>query len=153
MKKATADDDSGWFWFCWHPRRSRRYPAKILNDLDFAHDIALLESSIPQAQAQLTRTAEAAKDIISVPKPEYMNTNCHYQPVLQVYREPINHVTDFEHLGSKIKSAASDFRRRKALALSAFRKLERLWRSPQLTISTKVNWFYTTCVTILLYCC
>ena len=32
-----------------HPRRSRRYPAKILNDLDFADDIAMLESSISQS--------------------------------------------------------------------------------------------------------
>ena len=50
-------------------------------------------------------------------------------------------------------SAASDFKRRKALAWSAFWKLERLWRSPQLSISAKVNLFYTTCVTILLYGC
>ena len=68
MKKATADLDSG---VVTHPRRSRRYPAKVLNDLDFADDTALLESSLSQAQAQLTSTAEAAKDlglIISVSK-------------------------------------------------------------------------------------
>ena len=39
-----------------HPRRSRRYPAKMLNDLDFADDIALLESSMPRAQSQISRT-------------------------------------------------------------------------------------------------
>ena len=43
MKKATADFDSG---VVTHPRRSGRYQAKVLNDLDFADDIALLESSI-----------------------------------------------------------------------------------------------------------
>jgi len=32
-----------------HPRQSRRYPAKFLNDLDFADDIALLESSMLRA--------------------------------------------------------------------------------------------------------
>ena len=126
MMKATADVESG---VVTHPRRSRRYPAKILNDLDFAHDIALLESSIPKAQAQLTHTAEAAKDlglIISVLKTEYMTANCNPQPSLQVYGEPINHVTDFKYLGSKMASAASDLKRRKALAWSAFWKLERL---------------------------
>ena len=87
MKKATAGLDSG---VVTHPRPSRRYPAKVLNDLDF---------------------------------------------------------------GSKMASAASDFKRCKALAWSAFWKLEHLWRSPQLTISAKVNLFYTTCVTILLYGC
>ncbi|XP_072021912.1 uncharacterized protein [Amphiura filiformis] len=39
-----------------YPRRSRRYLAKLLNDLDFTDDIALLESSTPRAQSQLSRT-------------------------------------------------------------------------------------------------
>ena len=82
-----------------------------------------------------------------------MTANCHPQPSLQVYDEPINHVTDFKYLDSKMASAASDFKRCKALAWSAFWKLEHLWRSPQLAISVKVNLFYTTCVTILLYDC
>ena len=55
LKKATSQLDSG---VVTHPRRSRRHPAKSLNDLDFADDIALLESSIFRAQAQLTKTAE-----------------------------------------------------------------------------------------------
>ena len=50
MKKATEDTDSG---VVTNPRQSRRHPAKILKDLDFADDIALLETSIPYAQAQL----------------------------------------------------------------------------------------------------
>ena len=69
LKKATSDVDSG---VTTHTRRSRRYPAKRLNDLDFADDIALLE-------ALLTRTATAARDlglIISVPKTEYVTANC-----------------------------------------------------------------------------
>ena len=32
-----------------HPCQSRRYPAKSLNDLHFADNIAPLESSIPRA--------------------------------------------------------------------------------------------------------
>ena len=39
------------------PRKSGRYSAKVLNDLDFADEIALIESSISRAQSQLTRTA------------------------------------------------------------------------------------------------
>ena len=127
--------------------------AKILNDLDFAEDIALLKSSISHAQAQLTSTVEAAKDllIISASRTKYMTATCHQQPSLQVCGKPINHVADFKYLGSKIASAAGDFKRRNALAWSAFWKLERFWRSPQLTIFAKVNLFYTTCLTILLY--
>ncbi|XP_068703873.1 uncharacterized protein [Montipora foliosa] len=153
LTKATSDIDSG---VVTHPRRSRRYLAKVLNDLDFADDIALLESTVPLAQTQLTRTASTSKDlglIINVPKTEYMTANCHPTPPLQVYGEAINHVTDFTYFGSQMASSASDFKRRKVLAWGAFWKLERFWRSSQLPISTKVNFVYTTCVTDLLYGC
>ena len=92
---------------------------QVLNDLDFSDNIALLESTIPRAQAQLSSTATAAKDldlIITVHKTEYIHDcNCHPNPTLQVYGESINHVTDFRYLGSKMVFAASDFTRRKAL--------------------------------------
>ena len=153
LKKATSQLDSG---VVTHPRRSRRHPAKSLNDLDFADDIALLESSISRAQAQLTKTAEAAADlglVISAPKTEYMTVNCNPQPALQVYGDPINHVSDFRYLGSMVASGSSDLKRRKSLAWCAFWKLEQLWKSPHISITTKVKLFNTTCVTILLYGC
>ena len=153
LKKATLQLDSG---VVTHPRRSRRHPAKSLNDLDFADDIALLESSISRAQAQLTKTAEAAADlglVISAPKTEYMTVNCNPQPTLQVYGDPINHVSDFKYLGSMVASGSSDLKRRKSLAWCAFWKLEQLWKSPHISITTKVKLFNTTCVTILLYGC
>ena len=152
LEKASVGDSG----VVTHPRRSRRYPAKVLNDLDFADDIALLESSISRAQSQLTRTANAAADlglIISAPKTEYMVINCHPQPPLEVYGNAINKVEDFKYLGSMMASSSGDFKKRKGLAWAAFWKLERLWRSPDITISTKVKLFNTTCVTVLLYGC
>ena len=129
---------------------------KSLNDLDFADDIALLESSISRAQAQLTKTAEAAANlglVISAPKTEYMIVNCNPQPALQVYGDSINHVSDFRYLGSMVASGSSDLKRRKSLAWCAFWKLEQLWKSPHISIATKVKWFNSTCVPILLYGC
>ena len=153
LKSSTEGTESG---VETHPRRSRRFPAKVLNDLDFADDIALLESSILRAQEQLSRTAEAAKDlglIISVAKTEYMTINCNPQPPLQVYGESISHVNDFRYLGCMMASSTNDLTRRKALAWSAFWKLERLWRSHVIPIETKIRLFNTTCVTVLLYGC
>ena len=95
---------------------------KVLNDLDLADDITLLESTIPRVQAQLASTAAAAKDlglIISVPKTEYMAVNCHPHQTLQVYGESVHHVTDFRYLVSKMASAASDLKRHKALLVEA----------------------------------
>ena len=153
MMQATRDTPSG---VITHPRRSRRYPAETINDLDFADDIALLESSNIGAQTQLTKTAESAAQlglVISVAKTEYMTFNCSPQPPLHVYGEPIKHVTNFKYLGSMMASSTSDLARRKALAWTAFWKLERLWRNTTIPIGTKVKLFNTTCVTVLLYGC
>ena len=112
LKKATSQLDSG---VVTHPRRS-----KSLNDLDFADDIALLESSISRAQVQLTKTAESAADlglVISAPKTEYMTVNCNPQPALQVYGDPINHVSDFRYLGSMVASGSSDLKKAKVTCL------------------------------------
>ena len=116
----STDGDSG-VLTC--PRKSSRYPAKVLNDLDFADDIALLESSISRAQSQLTRTANAAADlglVISAPKTEYITINCCPQPPLEVYGSTINHVQDFKYLGSMMASSSGDLKRRKGLAWTAF---------------------------------
>ena len=139
LKQATLQLDSG---VVTHPRRSRRHPAKSLNDLDFADDIALLESSISRVQAQLTKTAEAAADlglVISAPETEYITVNCNPQPALQVYGDPINHVSDLRYLGSIVASGSSDLKRRKSLSWCAFWKLEQLWKSPHMSITTKVK--------------
>ena len=81
--------------------------------------MALLESSISQAQAQLSKTAEAAADlglVICAPKTEYVTVNCIPQPALQGYGDPINHVSDFRYLFSMVASGSSDLKRRKSLA-------------------------------------
>ena len=62
-------------------------------------------------------------------------------------------MNDFRYLGSMMASSVSDLKRRKGLAWAAFWKLQRLWRSSTIHISTKVRLFGTTCVTILLYGC
>ena len=79
--------------------------------------------------------------------------NCNPQPALQVYGDPINHVSDFRYLGSMVASGSSDLKRRKSLAWCAIWKLEQLWKSPHIPITTKVKLFNITCVTTLLYDC
>ncbi|XP_071943549.1 uncharacterized protein [Antedon mediterranea] len=131
------------------PRKSRSYPAKILNDLDFADDIALLESSIPRAQSQLTRTANAAADlglIISAPKTEYMVFNCYSQPPLEVYGNAINHATNFKYLGSMMASSSGDFKRRKGLVWTAFWKLENVCGDLHQSKAVQYNQCYCPCV-------
>ena len=81
------------------------------------------------AQAQYTRTAAATEYlglIISVHKTKYMTINCNPQPPLEVYGQPISHVSNFDYLGSVMVSSISDLIRRKALAWPALLKLKRL---------------------------
>ena len=77
LKKATSQLDSG---VVTHPRHSRRHPVKSLNDLEFADDIAFLESSISRAQAQLTKTAEAAADLLVIIPTKDRVYDCELQP-------------------------------------------------------------------------
>ena len=133
LKRATSQLDSG---VVTHPRRSRRHQKKKKKKKK-----ALLDSSISRAQAQLTKTVEAAANlglVISVPKTEYMTVYCNPQPALQVYGDSINHVSDFRYLGSMVASGSSDLKRRKSLAWCALWKLEQLWKSPHISIATKV---------------
>ena len=74
---------------------------------------SILESLMSRAQSQLTRTADAAADlglVSSAPKTEFMTINCDPQPT----------VTNFKYFGSMMASSASDLKRRKALAWTAF---------------------------------
>ena len=71
----------------------------------------------------------------------------------QVYGQPIKHVFNFQYLGSMMASSVSDQTRWRALAWVAFWKLEAIWRSPSISISTKIKLFNTTCVTVLLCGC
>ena len=106
-----------------------RYPREMINDLDFADDIALFENSLEEAQVQLNRTAAEAQKIglvINTKKTEFMtNTSC--KKNLTLNNEDIKLANDFTYLGSKMASTESDVKRRLSLDWSAFWKLERLW--------------------------
>ena len=63
------------------------------------------------AQAQFTRTAAAAEYIgliNSVHKTEYMTINCNPQPPMEVYGQPVRHVSNFKYRGSMMASGIID---------------------------------------------
>ena len=61
LKKATSQLDSG---VVTHPRRCRRHPAKSLDDLDFADDIALMLN--PQFHKQRTSSPKQQKQQLTL---------------------------------------------------------------------------------------
>ena len=127
----------------------------MINDLDFADDIALFENSPKEAQVQLNGTACEAQKIglvINKKKTEFMtNTSC--KKNLTLNNEDIKFANDFTHLGSKMVSTERDVKRRLSLPWSEFWKLERLWRSKTTHLELKIKLFKATCLSILIYGC
>ena len=61
MRSATEGfEDLG---FTLYERRSRRNPAVMITDTDFADDIALISDNLEKAQALLERFETAAKEV------------------------------------------------------------------------------------------
>ena len=84
------------------PRRSSRCTREVINDLDFADDIALFENSLEEAQVQLNRTAAEARKIglvINTKKTEFVS-----KKNLTLNNEDIKLANDFICLGSKMAS-------------------------------------------------
>ena len=102
MKRATENIESGEVT---HPHQSRRHPAKIVNDLYFSDDIALLESSIR------TKCADATYEDSCFSQTKRLCNRCpknwvyahqlqlNHLPPIEVYEQPINHVSNFRSLG------------------------------------------------------
>ena len=69
------------------------HQAKFVNDIDYAGEICLLESSIERAQVQLYLTVEPAASmglLINTSKIEYMTLNCLGNQKLKVRSEALN---------------------------------------------------------------
>ena len=61
LRMATTNAEETGFLIT--PQRSRRHPATILTDTDYADDIALTSNTIKEAQMLLQQVEEAAKQI------------------------------------------------------------------------------------------
>ena len=93
-----------------HPRKSTRCPEKVLNDLDFADDIANLASSVPAAQQQLDDLANEAIKVglhINSTKTEYTTYNIENTPLVH-NNQSLKINNNFKYLGSQMKNSGSD---------------------------------------------
>ena len=142
--------------FEYRPRRSRRDPARFIADLDFADDVALIESSVTRTNTLLKQIYENAKACgleINTEKTEHMRININDPLELKLGDEKIKQVDDFRYLGSQIGSTSNDISKRIANAWVAFWQLTKIWRAPNIELSLKTNIFTAAVVSILLYGC
>ena len=126
-------------------KRSRRYPAKIITDADYADDIAILAHSPNQAEKLLHSLERAAQ------KTEY---KCYNQTgdISTLDGTPLKLVDKFTYLGSSVESTEKDTDTRLTKACTAIDRLSIIWKS-DLTDKMKGSFFQAAVMSILLYGC
>nr|XP_039261658.1 uncharacterized protein LOC120337827 [Styela clava] len=108
--------------------RSRRHPAKVICDADFADDLALMTNNLNQAQILLTGLGQAARQIgqhINGSKTEYMLFNQDNGELNTIGGDVLNQVEDFRYLGGWVNTCSKDISTRIGMAWSALSKLEK----------------------------
>ena len=137
-------------------RMSRRHPAKMLTDLDFADDIALVSETTDQAQKMLQNVEKATSKVglyLNAAKTEVMLFNQTTDSNLTSRSgETIKAVKNFKYLGAWMSSSQDDIAIRKAVAWKACHKLKKFWTS-RMHRNTKVRLFLSAIEPILLYGC
>jgi len=150
--RCSISDTDG---FTLRRRRSSRYPAEVLADIDFADDIALLENSLLFAQILLDKVEVACQAIglyLNPSKTKYMHINpSSSQQLTTSDGSEIERVVDFKYLGGYTNSE-KDMECRIAQAWSSLHSLQKIWKAP-ISKHTKTKVFKACTESILLYSC
>jgi len=124
---------------------------KILYDLDFADDIVFFDNDAETAADHVTCLQESASSAglnINFQKTKAIFTNIDPVPIY-IGDQQIEPVDDFRYLGSMIASPVEDLKRRRGLAWTVFWRLESVWRSPTLSLQTKLRLFDSLVISIM----
>lgn len=137
-------------------RRSRGIGPKVLTDLDFADDIALLSEEIQQAQELLFRVERSVAKVglaMNAGKTKVMSFNIKSKVDINTANGThLEEVDDFRYLGAWMASTDKDIKFRKASAWRACNKLSNIWKST-LPRPFKLRFFSATVESVLLYGC
>ena len=133
-------------------KRSRRYPAKIITEADYANDIAILANTPNQAEALLHSLEWAVAGIglhVNAHKTEYI---CYYQTgdISTLDWTSLKLVDNFTYVGSSVSSTEKDIDTRLTKAWKAINRLSIIWKS-NLTNKVKRSLFQALVVSTLLY--
>ena len=132
--------------------QSRRYPAQMITDADYADDLAVLSDRITHAEALLRFVEKTAASVglhLNASKTKFMAFNTS-GTIHTENGNKIDQVSDFTYLGSKLNSTESDVKTRIGSSWSALNKFDTIWKS-QLNTKLKLQFFKTTVENVLLY--
>ena len=134
--------------------RSRRKPAQIITDADYADDTALLENTSAQTETLIHSLERAAAGIclhVNTDKTEYMCFN-QRGDISTFIGSSLKLVDKFTYQRSSVLSTEKDINTRLAKVWTAIHRLSVIWKS-DLTDKIKCSFFQATVVSILLYGC
>ena len=132
---------------------------RILTDLTFADDIALLAETPAQLQTMLDRVSDAAARVgllISSAKTKTMICSTDQIPTFYVNGAAIENVPHFKYLGSEISTNGDgtvEIRSRIAKAQAAMSMLRCLWNNRRISIKTKKRVYMASVRPVLVYAC
>ena len=135
-------------------KRSRRYAAKTITDVDYADDIALLANTPKQAETLLHSLERAAAGIglcVNAQKTEFMCFN-QKGDISTLDGTSLKLVDKFTCLGSSVSSTEKDIDTRLTKAWTAIDSLSIIWKS-DLTYKINRSFFHAAVESILLYGC
>ena len=138
-------------------RASRRIPAKMITDLDFADDISLLSDTVEKACKLLREVEQHCNRIglgINAKKTKVMPINAEETTVGVTTKDGtvLEVVNDFIYLGAWIASTQHDIKVRRAKTWKALNSMDKVWRS-SMNSDTKRRLFVSTVESVLLYGC
>ena len=123
-------------------KRSRRYLAKTITDVDYADDIAILANTTNQAESLMHSLERAAAGIglhVNAHKTEYMSYN-HTYNISTLDGTSLKLVDKFTYLGSSVSSTNKDIHMQLTKAWTAIDKLS-IIRKSDLTDKMKRSFF------------
>ena len=147
MRKATENEKRGIRWKI----------NTILEDLDFADDIALLSHTFQHIQQKTNRLSQYAKYIglnISETKTEVMTINVSNSTPIKLNGKDLPTTNTFTYLGSIVCNdggASEDIKTRIGKAWNVFISLNNVWKSSQYSTTTKLKLYHSCVLSTLLY--
>ena len=130
---------------------------ETLEDLDFADDIVLLAHNFNDVQCKTQQVASNAIKLglkINVEKTKTMRMNSNTNKPVRLNNGDIEDVKHFTYLGSKISqngNCEDEIKERMSKARRAFWKLRNIWKERKISTKTKLRFYKTNVLSVLLY--
>ena len=147
MRESTKGRRNGIQWTLWNQ----------LDDLDFADDIALLVHKYTQMQDKTNQMENSAAKFglpVSKRKTKSMRINTTNDSPIMLDKGAVEDVSSFKYLGSIVNTNGGtdeDVKERIGKARTAFNTLHKIWKSRDITTSTKLRIFNTNVKIVSLY--